>query len=476
MDTNDTAADETVTRGNGRSPSLAALLSFLWPGLGQLYLRNRRAAAIFAVPALLVLLLLAYEMRQGPVVFGARFIDPAFSRAAAVVVLALGVWRLAAVVHAFVEGEAGGEPSRNRKMLERAVAGALVAVIAISHLGAGFLLAATSDATGHVFATPGPSSIIDFSTPLPTQTPTLAPSQTPEPTPTPTPTPSIDKRITMMFTGYDSNVTRPSELLYDSILVVSYDPATNSVQMVSVPRDATSFPIYLGNHPAVASIIRINSLFKYNGSFNSHTGGYDFMQQEVQYLVGVHIDYYAAMDLNGFVKMIDLVGGIDVVNPAPIDDYLYDWLDRVHFGFHLAAGPQHLDGKTALAYVRSRRGAGDNDFTRSSRQQEVLVDLLHKMADPAQILNIPNVISAMGSTVTTNFPPDKVADYVNEVVSKPSFPTVSQVVLSPSAGYSMYYGSAVCLYNAKVAALSVKLFGKDSLWYGKPAPANTCNF
>jgi hypothetical protein len=156
--TDDTATDDTATRGTGRSPSLAAFLSFLWPGLGQLYLRNRRTAAIFAAPAFLLLLLLAYELRQGPFVFGARFIDPAFSRAAAVLVLALGAWRLGAVVHAFL----GGEPFRSRKVPERAVAVALVAVIAISHLGAGFLLAETANATAQAWATPGPSSLIDF--------------------------------------------------------------------------------------------------------------------------------------------------------------------------------------------------------------------------------------------------------------------------------------------------------------------------
>jgi LCP family protein required for cell wall assembly len=453
---------------------VAALLSFLWPGLGQLYLRNRPAAAIFAVPALLVVPLLAYELRQGPVVFGARFIDPAFSRAAAVLVLGLGVWRFAAVVHAF----AGGEPSRSRKVLERAVVVALAAVIAISHLGAGFLLAETSNATAQVFATPGPSSLIDFSTPVPTVTPTLAPSATPEPTPTPTPTPSIDKRVTILLTGYDADPTRQGNLSYDSIMVVSYDPVTNSVQMVSVPRDSSSFPIYLGIHQAVEPTITINSLYKYAGTFRSGTGGYDFMLREVQYLVGIHIDYYAAMNLRGFVKMIDLVGGIDVVNPAVIDEWNYDWLDG-HIGLHIDAGPQHLDGKTALAYVRSRRGIGENDFIRSSRQQEVLVSLLHKMAEPGQILNLPGVISAMGSAVNTNFPPDKVADYVaiGTGIPKENF---TQIVLSPTAGYSIYYKtdvsqpSRLCLLNAKVAALSVKLFGKDSLWYGKPAPANTC--
>jgi TM2 domain-containing membrane protein YozV len=69
---------------------LAALLSFLWPGLGQLYAGKRRAAALFAVPAALALLVLAYELRQGLVVFAARFADPAFSRDAAAIVVLLG--------------------------------------------------------------------------------------------------------------------------------------------------------------------------------------------------------------------------------------------------------------------------------------------------------------------------------------------------------------------------------------------------
>ena len=94
--------------GRGRSPSLAAAASFLWPGLGQFYKGKRRLAAVFAVPALLVLLILAYQLRQGVVVFAARFADPPFALAAIAIVIALGAWRLASVVHAFL----GGSTSR----------------------------------------------------------------------------------------------------------------------------------------------------------------------------------------------------------------------------------------------------------------------------------------------------------------------------------------------------------------------------
>ena len=197
--------------------------------------------------------------------------------------------------------------------------------------------------------------------------------------------------------------------------------------------------------------------------------------KEVSYLVGVPINYYAVMNLDGFVAMIDKVGGIDVVNPSVIDDPSYDWLNGQKHGFYLAAGPQHLNGKNALAYVRSRHGADNSDWRRASRQQQVLVALLHKMASPAEILALPGLISTLGSSVTTNFPANQVADYVAMGENVPS-ENFSQVVLGPPysiTGISTVTASS-CLLNAKVAALSIQLFGQDSLWYGKPAPANTC--
>jgi anionic cell wall polymer biosynthesis LytR-Cps2A-Psr (LCP) family protein len=178
------------------------------------------------------------------------------------------------------------------------------------------------------------------------------------------------------------------------------------------------------------------------------------------------------MDLGGFVKMIDIVGGIDVNNPSAIDDPVYATPVGTIIGFHLAAGPQHLDGNQALAYVRSRHGADNSDWARSSRQQEVLVDLLHKMAQPSEILQLPNLISTLGSSVSSNFPADLVADYVAVGQSIPG-QNFQQVVLGPPYSIINSNGSS-CLLNYKVAALSIQLFGKDSTWYGKRAPGNTC--
>jgi LCP family protein required for cell wall assembly len=447
-----------ITRSPGHSPALAALLSFVWPGLGQgLLAGQRRAAALFGAPAVLALLLLAYGLARGSVVFAAQlFADRDIGLAAVVIVILLGVLRLAAVVHAFL----GGEQRETRKRLDRAVLVVLVAVIVVSHLGSGYLLLAYSNAGAQMFGDPANNSLIDPAMPGTS----LAPGQTPGSLPTPV----AGGRVTILFTGISAG-----ENLYDSIMVVSYDPKANSIQMVSVPRDSANFPLYFGGVYSA----KINSLARYvsTGVIRSPDSPYMTLVKEIGYLVGIPINYYAAMNVDGFVQMIDMVGGIDVVNPNPITDGTYDWLDGVNYGFYLSAGPHHLDGKHALAYVRSRHTVGDYDWGRASRQQEVLVDLLHKMAQPSQILNLPKLVSTLGSSVTTDFPGNKVADFVAAGQSVPKG-NMKQVVLGPPYSIPIandpYY--RYCLLNAKVAELSIQWFGHDSTWYGKPTPANTC--
>ena len=465
--------DQTTTPSRKRSPSLAALFSFLWPGLGQLYLSNRRLAAVFAVPSVMVVALLAYELRRGPIVFAVElFAERTVGLAALAIVIGFGAWRLLSVVHAFL----GGNRSSTRKVVDRAVLVALAAIIVVTHLGSGYYLMALSDAGAEVFDTTN-SQLSAWATPSPSSSMSLtlgdAPdSPAPTGTPEPTQTPRSDGRVTILLTGASSG---NSANLYDTIMVVSYNPTSNSIQMVSVPRDSAGFPFYWGGIDAPGD--RINALPTYvqNGHIKSPDAPYRTLINEVQYLVGIPIDYSAIMYLSGFVAMIDKLGGIDIVNQTALNDPSYDWLDGVHTGFSLSAGQHHLDGKTALAYVRSRHGYRDSDWARSSRQQQVLVALLHKMASPSQILKLPSLIKLLGASVVTNFPANRLADYISMGLNVPSG-NITQVVLGPPytiTGTSTT-NAANCLLNDKVAALSVQLFGPDSLWYGQPAPANTC--
>jgi LCP family protein required for cell wall assembly len=192
--------------------------------------------------------------------------------------------------------------------------------------------------------------------------------------------------------------------------------------------------------------------------------------KELSFLVGVPIQYFAAVDLNGFRRLVDAVGGVTVDVERPIDDPQYDWLDGSPLGFHLAAGPRRLDGRLALAYVRSRYGAGDNDFTRARRQQLLLLALRDRLTDPAMLPRLPELVQIAGDTIRTNFPADRVAEML-QLAGQVDRAAVTQVVLSPPA-YTIHPptdetgGTYILrLQMDAIARLSAQLFGQDSRWW-----------
>jgi len=444
---------------------LAAFLSFLWPGLGQLYAGRRRLALAFAIPAVLVLLTVLYQARQGVTVLVARFIDPGFALPALLIVLLLGAWRAVAVVHAF----ASGDRSRLKYRREYAALAVLLALIVGTHgVGAVYAWSAYDMDThifgGHNTVVEQPSSSGAVGSPLPDST--VEPAQTPPPGNT---------RVTILLTGVDSYVGR-SERLNDTMMVVTIDTATGKVAMVSVPRDTAGFPYYWGG--SAPATMKLNSLVSYvtNGRVKSPDEPMTTLVKEVGYLIGIPVSYYATLDLASFMTLIDKVGGVDIDNPTTIDDAVYDWLDGSKPGFYLSAGKHHLDGRLALAYVRSRHGTANNDWKRASRQQEVLIALEHKIANPGNALNLPGLMQLAGSMVRTNFPAGQVADMV-AMVSTVSSDNISQVVLGPP--YSLANAAPTtgtwtsCLELDKVATISVQLFGQDSRYYGQTQP-KTC--
>ncbi|HEX7544295.1 MAG TPA: LCP family protein [Candidatus Limnocylindrales bacterium] len=452
-------------RGQRTSASLAAFLSFLWPGLGQLYVGRRRQALLFGVPALVVVLVALFQARQGLTVLVARFIDPNFALPALVMVLLLGAWRAAAVTHAFASGDRG----RLRHRGERAaLVVLLVAIVGMHGLGAVYAWSAY-DMGKHIF---GPVNTTDVQpvgtdaagSPLPDSA--IEPAQTALPGNT---------RISILLTGVDSYVGR-GERLNDTMMVVTIDTATDKVAMVSVPRDTAGFPYYWGG--TAPATMKLNSLVTYvtNGTVRSPDEPMTTLVKEVGYLIGIPVNYYATLDLASFVKLIDKVGGVDINNPSAINDTAYDWLDNSPYGFSLSAGPHHLNGRLALAYVRSRHGDNNSDWARASRQQEVLVALEHKIASPGNALDLPGIMQLAGTMIRTNYPASQVADMVALVGGVASV-NIAQVVLGPP--FSLVNAAPTsgtwtsCLELDKVAAKSIELFGKESRYFGQ-TQGQTC--
>jgi LCP family protein required for cell wall assembly len=432
----------SVRARTARSPSLGALLSFLWPGLGQLYAGRVWLGIVFGIPAVALVAVLYYEARQGLSVLFARFLDPSFAWAALVAVVGLGLWRLVSVANAF----ALGDRRLTRRAGERTALLLLLVAILASHAAGAVYLWSAYDIGSQTFGGTGSGDEAGVA-------------------------PVSGSRVTILLTGLDQYSTR-TEHLYDSILVVSYDKSTNRVAMVSIPRDTAGFPFYWGG----TSKIKINSVPTYvqNGWIKSPDQPFPTLVKEVSYLVGIPINYYAVMNLANFMKMIDMVGGVDIDNPGAINDPTYDWLDGSPYGFKLAAGRQHLDGRHALAYARSRHGTGNSDYARAGRQQQLLIALEHKMATPSVVVNLPTWTQQAGSLVRTDFPASQVADMVAAGENIPA-DHFDRYVLGPPYSVSSATASAStsCLRLDKVAALSIQLFGQASRYYGKTQPP-TC--
>src|SRR3990167_439953 len=171
--------------------------------------------------------------------------------------------------------------------------------------------------------------------------------------------------------------------LTDSILFLSLDWKTFDTILLSIPRD-----IWMKSLKA-----KINTAYHY-GEEKKKGGGLILSKSAIEEIVGVPLHYVWLIDFNGFTKMIDLIGGVDIDVPEKIDDKKYP-IKGLEDDFcagdptfacryeHLVLekGKQHIDGELALKYVRSRGTEGEQgtDFSRGKRQQQVILAFKDKI-------------------------------------------------------------------------------------------------
>ena len=455
-------ASARLADATSRSSLVGAGLSFLWPGLGQWYLGRSRSALVYAAPMALIALLLGAQLAAGLTAFAVRLLDPNFSLTLLILVLLLGGWRLLAIVDAALPGARSAAGWSRRSL---AWMGLLLALVVGMHGFVAYYTYAFYQAGSAIFVGDPPGS----------DQPIAGGSNGASPTPTddynvpPFETPATERdRVTILLTGVDKNTERTHSLT-DTMLVVSIEPETGAVVMVSFPRDIAEFPLYGGG----TYFGKINSLMSYAAGHPKQfpDGPLPTLAKELGYLLGLPINYFAAVDLDGFQYMIDAVGGVTVNVERGIADPAYNWLDGTH-GFYLSAGKHKLDGRLALAFVRSRQGAGDNDFTRADRQQQLLLALRTKLTKPQNLDKLPAVLDAAAKTVRTNFPPERLDEIIQLAQLESS--AINRVVLQPPK-YSVHpptntTGGTYILrikWDA-IRALSVRLFAEDSaFWSGQ---------
>lgn len=197
------------------------------------------------------------------------------------------------------------------------------------------------------------------------------------------------KHTNVLIVGVDSRTGNDISNT-DTLIIASYNYKTKNLNMISIPRD-----FHVEVNPKTKWFGRINSV--YASAENQTKGsGFDALQKSVEEVTGLEIQYYALVDFKAFVEIIDAVGGVNINVENSFTDYMYpDGLKYKTVKF--VAGPQVMDGKTALIYSRSRHSSMNNegsDYARAKRQQKVILALKDKVAqddtfkDPQKVMGI----------------------------------------------------------------------------------------
>jgi LCP family protein required for cell wall assembly len=317
-----------------------------------------------------------------------------------------------------------------------------------------------------------PTSQPSLASPTPSPTPVWQPGGSLNPNPTPEPTPSAEPahRVTILLTGIDWLPGRTSAM-NDAIMLVSLDTDTGKVAMISIPRDTADFDYYWGGTAGVNTKINNFANLVSKRLIHAPDPSLTALANEVGFLVGVKVDYYAAIDMSVFPSLVNALPGHDVCvyNPKAISDPSTQT--------YIGSGSVCLNGATALKYVRSRHNGG-NDYVRAGRQQDVLLAAARKLATPAGIVALPHILSLGSKLIQTNFPLNTAKNYVT-VVQNLGTGDLTQCVLGPPYDYhpaaSLTKGDWTSrLKLSLVSSLSVYLFGLDSRYYGmegvNPAP------
>ncbi len=194
-------------------------------------------------------------------------------------------------------------------------------------------------------------------------------------------------QVNVLLLGIDERPNEGDAFRSDTMILAGFAPRERRVALLSIPRDLwVSVPGFGEN--------RINTAHFY--------GGPPLAMQTIQSEFDISLHYYVELNFNGFVSLIDALGGITVDVQEPLHDESYPTPDYGITTIDIPAGTQQMDGATALIYARSRYST--SDFDRALRQQQIISAVRDKLAQPGTWLRAPSLYAAAVSAVDTDIP------------------------------------------------------------------------
>jgi LCP family protein required for cell wall assembly len=236
--------------------------------------------------------------------------------------------------------------------------------------------------------------------------------------------PPVDGRYNIMLLGGDAGPDRMG-LRPDSLSIASVDATTGATTIVGIPRNlekvpfAKGSPLY-GPFPHgynCGDLCLIDYLYTYgeehpslypNAAKNGSSPGIEAMKDAAEGVLGITIQYYALIDMQGFSDLVDALGGVtvDVPTRTPIGG-----VTGAHPAGWIEAGKQKMDGYTALWYARTRYNS--NDFERMARQRLVQEAILKQFQPSIVLSKFQDVAKAGTQVVKTDIPTAALGGFVD---------------------------------------------------------------
>jgi LCP family protein required for cell wall assembly len=264
-------------------------------------------------------------------------------------------------------------------------------------------------------------------------------------------------RFTFVLAGLDR---RPGErgLAYrtDSMMLISIDPVSQSIGVLSIPRD-----LYV-QIPGYTNLQRVNTPMVF-GETRQPGYGPTLLMQTVQLNLGIRVHDYVVVDFQAFIDIIDAIGGIQVTTDYTINDRTFPDLAYGYDPFYLPAGTHQLNGYNALRFARTRHG--DSDIARARRQQQTLLAIRDRILNfgqlPSLIGQAPAIWQSLANNVYTGLTFEQIiqlALYVKDIPAENiRMGVINFDYLIP---YTTPDGASVLVPNrAALGSLMVQVFG-----------------
>jgi len=203
---------------------------------------------------------------------------------------------------------------------------------------------------------------------------------------------SQNKAFNIYISGIDTYGPISSVSRSDVNIIMTVNQETKKILLTTTPRDAY-VPIADGGNNQ-------NDKLTHAGIY-----GVDASIHTLENLYGIDLNYYARLNFTSFLKLIDLLGGVDVYNDQDFTS--------LHGNYHFPVGNVHLNSEQALGFVRERYSLTNGDGDRGRNQQKVIAAIIQKLTSAEALKNFDGIMQSLQDSVQTNMPPETMVSLVN---------------------------------------------------------------